>query len=451
MSIIRSTRRRSDHAAPAVNQRGAHAAAFLMTVVALFFAGGLGLDSGRMFIVKSEMQNAADACALAAASALNGGANSLDIAEARGITAGTNNFMDFQKKQLDTTSFITNSTVTFSDTLDGTYVSKVSATPGTTRYAQCIVDGPGVGFFIFPIVNAIAPGTVGQKVIGARAVATLDPSTSACVLPLGICTNGSSTAPWGFTVGEWLAGRSTAGDGWTGSYKWLSLSDDYDTVPEMAALISGTGACALPTLVPGTSTIATKTGQIQSFEDDWNTRFGVWKGGPGSYSGTPDFTGAGYTDTETAGGGTVTWPSGSNAFGDFKAKRVANMPWEGGSWPESPDISGSPRSLTAGQLGTLGGDRRVVATPVVDCPVGGTGAGGSYTFRGFACMLMLHPMGTPPSGGGGSCGTSAGGAGACMKLEFLGNADDPDPAMNPCIGGGLPGGSTGPKVPGLVK
>jgi len=49
-------------------------------------------------------------------------------------------------------------------------------------------------------------------------------------------------------------------------------------------------------------------------------------------------------------------------------------------------------------------------------------------------MLMLAPIKNPTLG---------------MKLEYLGDASDTSSA-NPCAAQGLPGGASGPKVPGLV-
>jgi len=229
-------------------QRGAHVVAFVMTVVSLFFAAGLGIDAGRMFVVKSELQHAADACALAAASKLTTTAASLAVAEDFGIAAATANRVDFQKKAITLTN---NDSVKFSETLRGTYLSKSGIALGDAKFVRCIVDSPAVSYFLFPVVNAVAPGTVGTQVGRAMAIATLDPSIAACVMPLGICSNGSSTAPWGYSVGDWVCGRrSPSGTSptcnaqhsddisqeWSGSFRWLKLPG-YETVPEILKLM----------------------------------------------------------------------------------------------------------------------------------------------------------------------------------------------------------------------
>jgi hypothetical protein len=74
-------------------------------------------------------------------------------------------------------------------------------------------------------------------------------------------------------------------------------------------------------------------------------------------------------------------------------------------------------------LGTWGANRRLVLAPVV---VGGR-------INAFACVLMLHPIYGPNT---------------TVHLEFVGNAT----ALNsPCASVGLPGGTAGPLVPGLVQ
>ena len=55
-------------------QRGSVAIMFGLTLVVLIGFIGLSVDLGRFFVIKSELQNAMDACALSAASQLKPGA-----------------------------------------------------------------------------------------------------------------------------------------------------------------------------------------------------------------------------------------------------------------------------------------------------------------------------------------------------------------------------------------
>jgi Flp pilus assembly protein TadG len=79
-------------------QRGAVAIMVGFSIFVLIGMLGLVLDLGRMFIIKTELQNGVDACALAAARELTGGdTDSLVRAEAAGLLVGGRNKVDFQR------------------------------------------------------------------------------------------------------------------------------------------------------------------------------------------------------------------------------------------------------------------------------------------------------------------------------------------------------------------
>jgi Flp pilus assembly protein TadG len=78
-------------------QHGAVAIIVAICLTLLIGMIGLVVDLGHMFIIKTELQNAADSCALAAARELDGTAESLERAEKTGITVGQRNNVDLQK------------------------------------------------------------------------------------------------------------------------------------------------------------------------------------------------------------------------------------------------------------------------------------------------------------------------------------------------------------------
>ena len=69
-------------------ERGAVAIMVALALVALIGFVGLALDLGKLYVVKSELQNSADSCALAAARELTGATIDLSVPEAAGISAG---------------------------------------------------------------------------------------------------------------------------------------------------------------------------------------------------------------------------------------------------------------------------------------------------------------------------------------------------------------------------
>jgi hypothetical protein len=372
-----------------------------------------------LFLAKTELQNAADACALAASYALTGAnAGQLEVAEAYGVEVGTRNRVNFQSANVNVP---VNSAITFSQSLNGLYLPRLAITnPTEMKYARCTLTQGGLLTFLVQVANAVAGNTIGPQTVDATAVATLDPSITACAIPLGICYGG--TGPnFGLTVGQWLGGREQPGSGWTGAFKWVEFPG-FERTPDLRALLAGSGQCDLGEL----SAVDSHNGVISTLVEPWNWRFGVHRNSGQTVS--PDFSGYAYTDAESALGGTATWPSGSNAYEDFKARRGAHAPWNAapaltGSW------SGSSAAEHAG-----GADRRLVTAPVIDCPGIGAGPGsGSSAVHGWACVLLLNPVSAPHD---------------YWKLEFRGEAGDP---LSGCVTSGLPGGGTGgPKVPGLV-
>ncbi len=438
-------------------QKGAVAIIVGLSIFVLVGFLGLVVDVGRMYIIKTELANAADACSLAAAAQLTGvAANQLDLGESAGITVGQRNKVSFQGSNVE---IPTDSAVTFSDHLNGTYLTKTAVAPANAlsmKYAKCTL----------PITDTIAGGIIpyfmqvmgfGAQTVASHAVATLDPGITTCGVPLGLCqqtTPPPSTCPhgqtvdaYGLCVNEWYCSKFTAGNstpcvgsGSTGNFNIVNynLPGGANTLTD---LLTGSGQCSLTTGIQ-----TGQTGAVQSLSDAWNTRFGLTK--PGS-TGTPDFTGYSYTKAPAPGSKapapgseSPNWTLGYNAFSgsvagvdNFQTARGKNTPYQGDSNPGgigNPGTSGSKNS-TQPQLANFGADRRIVVVPIVECD---EWAGGQKaTIRKFACVLMLHPWGAP---------------GDPLYLEYLGTSDLPG---SPCATLGLPGGSrsVGPKVPTLVR
>nr|NDG08245.1 pilus assembly protein TadG [Oxalobacteraceae bacterium] len=69
------------------SQQGAVAVIFAIVITAMIGMAGLALDLGQLYVAKTELQNAADACALSAALSLSGSdGKQLQISQAAGLT-----------------------------------------------------------------------------------------------------------------------------------------------------------------------------------------------------------------------------------------------------------------------------------------------------------------------------------------------------------------------------
>src|SRR5450830_424967 len=92
------------HRPPARSQRGAVAIVVGLVIAVLVGFIGLALDGGHLYLTKTELQNSADACALAASYELTGAPSiapaSFARAEAAGQTVGQMNKVDFQNSAI---------------------------------------------------------------------------------------------------------------------------------------------------------------------------------------------------------------------------------------------------------------------------------------------------------------------------------------------------------------
>lgn len=139
------------------NERGSVLAYTVVAVLFLFLAVGLGADLSHLYLVKTELQNAADSAALAGASALllpeeeripKAMERALDTLNKNKYNFNNQDYGDVIPKaeQGDLVSFAVN--------LDGPYVKAASANPQNIRFVK--VDTPTVGvnvFFSIPILG----------------------------------------------------------------------------------------------------------------------------------------------------------------------------------------------------------------------------------------------------------------------------------------------------------
>src|ERR1044072_3614125 len=102
------------------NERGSILATSAVGMLAILLAVGLGVDISRLYLVKAELQNGADAAAIAAVSALNGGTGGIDAA-VNEATVNVVNKYNFNKTGIKITN------VEFSTTLNGGYVGVTPA------------------------------------------------------------------------------------------------------------------------------------------------------------------------------------------------------------------------------------------------------------------------------------------------------------------------------------
>ncbi len=398
-----------------------------LSMVVLVGFVGLALDLGKLYIAKSELQNSADACALAAVRELTGAnTNQLALAEAAGLSAGMHHNVLFHGEPV---ALAADENVTFSQTLEGAYQPKAAI--GSTeallmQYARCTVDRAEIKTWFIQVLNLLPGISIGNQSVAAAAVANRSPSqVTSCALPLGICSSAVTPAP---PVGTWLQSAISPSGATMGNFVWVDYSPSGGGASELGGNMAGAGVCNLPV----TAAQAGEGGVMSSLAPYWNSRFGIYGGSINQSEAIPDHTGYAYTDAAGS------WPAKFNAFADFRSRRGTYNPYQGDT---ATGLNTDGTIADSAYLQSSGGDRRLATVGVVDC-ANFTGGPTVAPVQSWACVLMLHPINN--SMGGSGTGVDR------MYVEYLGRSDDPS---SPCTTFGSPGGpaSGGPLTPALAQ
>ena len=413
-------------------QQGVVAIMVALSMVLLIGFAALSLDLGKLYIARSELSNAADACALAAARDLTG-ALTLATSEAAGITVGGSNKVLLQSQSV---SLSANTNVTYSKTFAGPYQAKTSYTNAdvpSIAYVRCTVVQPNISNWFMQVISA----ALGKSAVAATAVASTTQAQTTCALPMYVC---QPPAPATINIYDWLCSKTGPGspppcDKNTGNFGWIDLGQG-GGASATANLFSGYGQCALPT----STTLNTNPGLQNSVPNAYNTRFGIYSGGQykGPGDGPSDFTGYAYTSDWVAAGN-----SQQSAFNDFLSQRLKFSPYQGDA--TAGVFAGSPNQPSSSYY-TQGADRRLAIIPIVsNCSsVNGKSA---VTVSSWACVLLLHPMTTNSNKDTYAPSPMNG----WTMIQYLGSASA---SGTPCATQGIPGSTSlaiGPKVPVLVQ
>ena len=415
-------RRRQDRSAPRRDQRGVVAIIVGLTLAVLVGFAGLALDGGRLYVNKTELQNAADACALAASYELTGSpaipASNFTQAHNAAVLVATRNSVGFQGAAIDPAAV----TVEFGTALSGGgWLTAASNPPADAKYVRCTLQEAGIVPWFMQVMG------FGPQTVAAAATASLANAQTNCGIPLAMCSKGAAPT-YGLTKGQWFSGRFGAGGGATGSFNWIDFTPPGGGQAELAQILKGNGQCSM-----STSLQVGKPGNMgNAAAKAWNTRFGLYQAGSDNVStAPPDRTGYAYTSTN--------WPSQTDALGDFTSQRSANANY-GATVAAGNAITGlgisnayNPTTSVA-QHTQFGADRRLAVAPIIDCAQW-EDTNHQATVVAWACILMLHPIDGPDP---------------LVTMEYEGLANDP---TSPCATSGVVGGagSVGPLVPGLVQ
>jgi len=241
-------------------QRGSILALSAVAMLSILLAAGLGVDISRFYLAKNELQNAADAAALAAASALNSSPSGISSANARAL-------QEMNKYNFNNSSVVVQpAAVRFAFNLEGTYVDFATAyaTPGNIRFVQ--VTTPQVS-----IPVSFAAMVLGNsRDLGATATAGLSvPLNTFCnFIPLSVIDYDIPMVP-----GQTYTIRAdTGGSPSPGNYQILAVAGP-GGVDVGFGIGAGVDACASPGATyavdtkPGLTAGKVRTGLNARFDD----------------------------------------------------------------------------------------------------------------------------------------------------------------------------------------
>jgi Flp pilus assembly protein TadG len=369
---------------------------------------GLSIDVSRIYMVRSGLQNAADAAALAAARELNSG--TAGIAEAVTQANAIVNKYGFNRTGV-TVPNVTISQVVFAASLNGPWLSASDASASgvvrTIKYVRVTTQTASVSI----LFAAQALGATHTEQCTATAGMSVPLNTICNFSPVGVALTTNPTAsPSPFTL---HFTDNIGGSSWSvpnGNYVIFQLPD-----------INGNGNAETANLAAGVTSLCTTVGQSltmsssaqamngrQAIADGTNTRFD-----PTNYNG--------YGNTFDS----SNYPPDTNVAENLTTTQYLS---------KSPLTA--PTHFPPGQ-----DDRRILVMPIID-PIPAPGGSTTVRIRGFGAFLLVNKV-TIPRG----C-NAAHPCGGDLVVQYLGdNFDVGRGSYNP----NNPPGSSGLTIPVLYR
>jgi hypothetical protein len=184
-------------------QRGAILVMMAILIVVLIGIAALALDLGRLFVQRTELQNAADAAALAAAAELDGKSDAQERAKAAAkellspVQADRGIYFGGFTPDDDIVNF------KFYSSLDPKTPDDGSASPGESLYVELTIDlsqkdeGEGVPLFFLPVLGLIPGVDNVQTEEGTKARALAGRQKELCYRPpFMMCVSNETMAAW---------------------------------------------------------------------------------------------------------------------------------------------------------------------------------------------------------------------------------------------------------------
>jgi len=234
-------------------------------MVVFLAAVGLCVDVSHFYVVNAELQNAADAASLAAASALNSQPNGITKAVERATVELKNNY-DFNNKEAE----IDADNVTFAVNLDGPYMSADAADdPGTAeniRFIKVAIPPKAVGVFFAKLALATDSVTISRE---ATAGMSMPPNVFCDWIPLTVIEDPAEPLEKFKTYTLRAAPQNSVS---SGNYQILAVNgrggqDVREDIAKGISQCAGPGSVYTKDTKPGESAGAVRQGINTRFDD----------------------------------------------------------------------------------------------------------------------------------------------------------------------------------------
>jgi Flp pilus assembly protein TadG len=253
------------------NDSGAVAPTVALSLFALIGAGGIAFDYARLASLDTELQNAADQAALAAATQLDKQPGAIARA-----TAAANNLVTNQTLFANDggTSGIGGLTLTFCSAFDDTKADTAAACTVTTsdataRSVWVQIGGRTANFALTPVVGALSSGTIeAEAVAGQSSAICKEP-------PMMLCNPAGAGYDINKLVGRGIALKATGGGGaWApGDFGFLDVGAGAADLAKVMGWSTSTFECV------DVTNPSTETGGLTSVINEYNTRFDLYESG----------------------------------------------------------------------------------------------------------------------------------------------------------------------------
>ena len=400
------------------NDGGAVAPTVALSLFALIGAGGIAFDYARLASLDTELQNAADQAALAAATQLDQQPNAIARA-----TAAANNLVKNQTLFANdgAATGIGGLTLTFCSAFDDSKADTAAACTVTTsdataRSVWVQIGGRTANFALTPVVGALSSGTIGAEAVAGQ-------SSAICKEPpMMLCNPAGASYDINKLVGRGIALKGTGGGGsWApGDFGFLDVGAGASDLAKVMGWSTSNFECA------DVNNPSTETGGMTSVINEFNTRFDIYESGDSigcfgsslcapSKNSRKDVVRA-TTDAPTksncgmiSGGGSNGWKVTDAAYRptDHNVLPVANVP-DAMGYPHDlchafndPTIPGNPNCTSSAIWGSVKaspnerigtGDWDIDAYWRVNHP--GSAAGGLYPTSMNSTIMAFSPLPT---------------------------------------------------------